>query len=139
MAKPSPEPSSSQQQQRQRRRRPPPNSIRSKEQKEREREASQQEIERLRQRTQDEAPARGYAPPVQQLVAFRALPLSSATLKGLEGAKTPFTTMTDIQNACIPHALAGRDILGAVRCFFCRLLVSMTSSCTVGSCVRLNA
>jgi hypothetical protein len=128
MAKPSPEPSSSsQQQQRQRRRRAPPqNSRRSKEQKEREREASQLEIERLRQRTQDEAPARGYAPPVQQLVAFRALPLSSATLRGLEGAKTPFTTMTDIQNACIPHALAGRDILGAVRSFlsFVGLLTS---------------
>ncbi|ACI65103.1 glycine decarboxylase T-protein, aminomethyl transferase, GDCT, GCST, GCVT, partial [Phaeodactylum tricornutum CCAP 1055/1] len=46
---------------------------------------------------------------------FRALAISQVTLRGLESAKTPFTTMTDIQNACIPHALAGRDILGAAR------------------------
>jgi hypothetical protein len=98
-------------------RRRPPAPRRSREQKERERQASKQEIEALRQRVDDEAPARGYAPPVQQLVTFRALPLSAATLRGLDSAKTPFTTMTDIQNACIPHALAGRDILGAVRRF----------------------
>lgn len=107
MAKPSQQPNQ--------RRRPAPPPRRSKEQKEREREASRQEIESLRQRVNDEAPSRGYAPPVQQLVTFRALPLSAPTLKGLDSAKTPFTTMTDIQNACIPHALAGRDILGAVR------------------------
>ena len=29
--------------------------------------------------------------------------------------KKQFWTMTDIQNACIPHALKGRDILGAAR------------------------
>jgi ATP-dependent RNA helicase DDX10/DBP4 len=71
----------------------------------------------------EEAPSRGYIPPVRQMVAFRALPISSATLRGLEESSSSssmnhgaaYTTMTDIQNACIPHALAGRDVLGAVR------------------------
>jgi superfamily II DNA/RNA helicase len=87
-------------------------------------------------------------------VSFRSLPISDATLRGLEGDdgdgdggrkkrqqkrrindgsssgknsdsrnkngdnlsnKKQFWTMTDIQNACIPHALMGRDILGAAR------------------------
>ena len=74
------------------------------------------EIASLEARIRDETPDRGYAPPLEQRVAFRALPLSEPTLRGLEEAKpTPFTTMTAIQNACIPHALAGRDILGAAR------------------------
>eukprot|EP00977_Amphora_coffeiformis_P004169 scaffold846_cov168-Amphora_coffeaeformis.AAC.26 len=58
-------------------------------------------------------PARGTAPPLSQKVAFRALPLCENTLKGLDIAN--YTIMTDIQNACIPHALAGRDILGAAK------------------------
>jgi ATP-dependent RNA helicase DDX10/DBP4 len=74
------------------------------------------EIKSLEARIEQEAPARGYAPPLEQRVAFRALPLSEPTLRGLEEAKpVPFTTMTAIQNACIPHALAHRDILGAAR------------------------
>ena len=114
-------------------------------------------IVRLRQRIQAECPARGYAPPLNQKVSFRALPISDATLRGLEEGsnngdndngngnnnrggrrnnktksktnndratvkdtnnlsnKKQFWTMTDIQNACIPHALLGRDILGAAR------------------------
>ena len=113
-------------------------------------------IVRLRRRIQAECPARGYAPPLNQKVSFRALPISDATLRGLEEGnsggngsgnnsgggrrnnktksktnnnnratvtdtknnlsnKKQFWTMTDIQNACIPHALLGRDILGAAR------------------------
>ena len=115
-------------------------------------------IVRLQQRIQAECPARGYAPPLNQKVSFRALPISDATLRGLEEGsgngsgdnsgggrrnhkknkksnnnnnynnnnnratdtnnlsnKKQFWTMTDIQNACIPHALLGRDILGAAR------------------------
>jgi len=115
-------------------------------------------ISRLRARILDECPDRGHAPPLDQKVAFRSLPVSDATLRGLEegdgrqqhqrkgndkrrgagsgggkndssktnGAagrkrgdnfsnKKQFWTMTDIQNACIPHALRGRDILGAAR------------------------
>ena len=84
----------------------------------------QSEISSLTVRIQQETPPRGYAPPLNQKVAFRALPLSEPTLRGLEGGggaqqqsttNSSFSTMTDIQNACIPHALAGRDILGAAR------------------------
>jgi superfamily II DNA/RNA helicase len=120
-------------------------------------------IDRLRERLREECPARGFAPPLNQKVSFRSLPISDATLRGLEGGdddnggdggkrkkrqqqkrkindgdggsgknnndsrnknknggdnlsnKKQFWTMTDIQNACIPHALMGRDILGAAR------------------------
>jgi ATP-dependent RNA helicase DDX10/DBP4 len=44
---------------------------------------------------------------------FSTLALSQRTLKALERKK--FTRMTDIQRAAIPHALAGRDVLGAAR------------------------
>ena len=79
------------------------------------------EIATLEARIQQESPKRGYAPPLHQSVTFRALPLSNNTLRGLEegGPKRNeakrFTTMTSIQNACIPHALAGRDVMGAAR------------------------
>jgi len=76
---------------------------------------TEEEIKSLIVRAKEEAPARGYAPPLNQRIAFRTLPVSDSTLRGLEDAKTPFTTMTEIQSACIPHALAGRDILGAAR------------------------
>jgi ATP-dependent RNA helicase DDX10/DBP4 len=76
----------------------------------------QQEIDSLQQRISDETPERGYAPPLHQQMAFRTLPLSENTLRGLEdSSKKSFSTMTAIQSACIPHALAGRDILGAAR------------------------
>ena len=45
--------------------------------------------------------------------AFAELPLSGATRGGLAGAK--YTQLTAIQRAAIPHALAGRDILGAAK------------------------
>jgi len=73
------------------------------------------EISTLQTRISLEAPKHGYAPPLHQKVAFRTLPMSEWTLQGLENAKKSFSTMTDIQNACIPHALAGRDVLGAAR------------------------
>lgn len=99
----------------------------------------------LEKRIVEEAPKRGYVPSLTQRVAFRALPISELTLMGLENnntnskekykknkkkhpsgsavsttttptpTTTAFTTMTAIQNACIPHALAGRDILGAAK------------------------
>ena len=77
------------------------------------------EIETLKKRIGNETPSPGYAPPLHQSVSFRSLPLSTNTLRGLEeGRKATaksFTIMTDIQNATIPHALGGRDILGAAR------------------------
>ena len=45
--------------------------------------------------------------------AFQDLPLSKVTLKGLTA--NGFTEMTDIQLAAVPHALAGRDVLGAAK------------------------
>lgn len=44
---------------------------------------------------------------------FAQLPLSERTLRGLENGK--FKTLTDVQRATIPHALAGRDVLGAAK------------------------
>ena len=77
------------------------------------------EIKTLDTRIKEEAPDRGSVPSLNQKVSFRSLPISNNTLRGLEeGHKQnskKFSNMTDIQNACIPHALAGRDILGAAR------------------------
>ena len=77
------------------------------------------EIKTLEARIKDETPERGSVPPLNQTISFRALPLSHNTFRGLEeGHKDnskKFSTMSDIQNACIPHALAGRDVLGAAR------------------------
>eukprot|EP00804_Cyclotella_cryptica_P003315 CCRYP_012827-RA/>CCRYP_012827-RA protein AED:0.22 eAED:0.22 QI:114/1/1/1/1/1/4/1100/513 len=91
----------------------------------------------LQKRIASECPPRGHVPPLNQKVSFRSLPLSEATLRGLEegdgkaesatggkdknkkknvsSRKKQFLIMTDIQNAAIPHALRGRDILGAAR------------------------
>lgn len=44
---------------------------------------------------------------------FSELPISRRTLAGL--AKAKWEKMTDIQRAALPHALAGRDILGAAK------------------------
>ena len=44
---------------------------------------------------------------------FSELPLSRYTLNALEKAK--FRVMTQIQRVAIPHALAGRDVLGAAK------------------------
>ena len=44
---------------------------------------------------------------------FSELPLSARTLQALTAGG--FKRMTDIQRAAIPHALAGRDVLGAAR------------------------
>jgi ATP-dependent RNA helicase DDX10/DBP4 len=45
--------------------------------------------------------------------AFSELPISERTKKGLKEAK--YVSMTAIQRAAIPHALAGRDVLGAAK------------------------
>ncbi|XP_057725869.1 DEAD-box ATP-dependent RNA helicase 32 [Arachis stenosperma] len=44
---------------------------------------------------------------------FQQLPLSKKTKDGLRAAK--FVSMTEIQRASLPHALCGRDILGAAK------------------------
>jgi ATP-dependent RNA helicase DDX10/DBP4 len=44
---------------------------------------------------------------------FTELPISRYTKEALDAAK--YVTMTAIQRAAIPHALAGRDVLGAAK------------------------
>ena len=84
------------------------------------------EIDSLVARVLDEAPELGANPldtdkeeiNVEKTTFGRArkfseLPISQRTLAGL--AKGKWQRMTDIQRAAIPHALAGRDVLGAAK------------------------
>lgn len=71
----------------------------------------------LARRVVDEAPESGSTRaseggPEDQ-ASFAALPLSRATLRGLKRAG--YERMTEIQLAAIPHALVGRDVLGAAK------------------------
>jgi ATP-dependent RNA helicase DDX10/DBP4 len=76
--------------------------------------SAQGEIATLNARIGEETPLRGRLPFVKNsLVSFASQPLSQATLQGLES--NGYTVMTAIQMGSIPHALAGRDILGAAK------------------------
>ena len=82
------------------------------------------ELAELAERVLSEAPAKGSNPLLAEgdeveeagkvvydkRKKFCELPISKRTLDGLAGGK--FQRMTDIQRAAIPHALAGRDVLG---------------------------
>ena len=70
------------------------------------------EITVLRRRAIDEAPESG-TQVASDGKRFDEMPLSTLTLQGLKIEN--FTVATDIQAAAIPHALAGRDILGAAK------------------------
>ena len=59
------------------------------------------------------AAAAGSVAPMAAARNFEQLPLSRATLEGLKAAK--YKAMTAIQRAALPHALAGRDVLGAAK------------------------
>jgi ATP-dependent RNA helicase DDX10/DBP4 len=73
-----------------------------------------EEIATLNDRIKDETPPQGsLAHAKNSVVSFASQPLSQATLQGLE--KNGYTTMTAIQAGSVPHALAGRDILGAAK------------------------
>lgn len=52
-------------------------------------------------------------PPMAGRRRFDELPLTRATLHGL--ALSGYTTMTAVQRAALPHALSGRDVLGAAK------------------------
>ena len=69
------------------------------------------EIKELTKRIETESPAPGSLD--ISISEFTQLPLSRYTLQGLKQHK--FTTLTQIQRIGIPHALAGRDILGAAK------------------------
>eukprot|EP00752_Nemacystus_decipiens_P011873 g10530.t1 len=74
------------------------------------------EVAELEQQVVVTAPARGTQPFTESSgdrQPFTALPLSQRTTRGLEAGG--FKTMTEIQVAAIPHALAGRDVLGAAK------------------------
>eukprot|EP00966_Prymnesium_polylepis_P142266 3284974-Prymnesium_polylepis.1 len=90
--------------------------------------AELKEVEELQARVIAEAPEPGANPLQDDLAELRVpderlkytaakkfadLPISRATLAGL--AKGKWQRMTDIQRAAIPHALAGRDVLGAAK------------------------
>ena len=68
------------------------------------------EIEKLEQRIKDESPAAGS---FSKAVKFLELPLSQYTYTAL--ASGGFRKLTPIQQAAIPHALCGRDVLGAAK------------------------
>ena len=68
------------------------------------------EIEKLDARIREESPAAGS---FSKAVKFLDLPLSQYTYTAL--ASGGFRKMTPIQQAAIPHALAGRDVLGAAK------------------------
>ncbi|KAK2763336.1 ATP-dependent RNA helicase dbp4 [Arachnomyces sp. PD_36] len=51
--------------------------------------------------------------PKSKLESFTELPLSTATASGLDSSH--FKSLTDIQSRAIPHALQGKDILGAAK------------------------
>ena len=80
------------------------------------------EIKEIEKILEEQAPARGTNPlamskPEHPTFAtarkFEELPLSSATKSALKDAK--FTSLTAIQRAALPHALCGRDVLGAAK------------------------
>ena len=70
-----------------------------------------EEIRLLTQRIVNEAPERGSND--ISASSFPDLPLSKDTLVGLRDGS--FKHMTRIQRIAIPHALAGRDVLGAAK------------------------
>ncbi|PNH09995.1 DEAD-box ATP-dependent RNA helicase 32 [Tetrabaena socialis] len=84
-----------------------------------------QEIAQLEQVLKDGAPERGSNPLAAPdagsgastsyagVRTFDELPLSQYTKDGLRKAK--YVTLTAIQRAALPHALCGRDILGAAK------------------------
>eukprot|EP00762_Andalucia_godoyi_P003817 ANDGO_08635.mRNA.1 hypothetical protein len=76
-------------------------------------ESRRSEIERLRGRIESESPQEGSVVAASSLKKFTELPLSERTMQGLEEAG--YKTLTDVQRMAIPHALCGRDVLGAAK------------------------
>jgi len=76
------------------------------------RSAIDEQISELEAAIEARAPASGQVGG-GNVVQFADVPLSEPTRAGLRRGK--FETMTDIQRLAIPHALAGRDILGAAK------------------------
>jgi len=95
------------------------------------RDAEEAEIKQLETRISEEAPKSGGSVQLKRTERlsgpdedegkdsastpwlFSDLPLSQATLRGLQTSK--FVKMTEIQRGAIPHALFGRDVLGEAK------------------------
>eukprot|EP01039_Chlorochromonas_danica_P003908 gene3908-4271_t len=73
----------------------------------------EEEVVELKDRIEAMAPAPGTQLTSQGVMRFDGLPLSFRTLQSLKEAKLEIAT--EIQAAAIPHALAGRDVLGAAK------------------------
>lgn len=80
------------------------------------------EIKEIEAIIAEQAPARGSnplaitnseRPTLASARKFEELPISRYTKAALKEAK--FVTLTAIQRAALPHALAGRDVLGAAK------------------------
>lgn len=69
------------------------------------------EVQELERRIAEQTPARGSQ--LEDAASFDFFPLSEATRRGLR--QCGFTKPTRIQIGALPHALAGRDILGAAK------------------------
>jgi ATP-dependent RNA helicase DDX10/DBP4 len=76
-------------------------------------ENEEEEIRLLTERITNESPAAGVQTQTNTDLRFDSLPLSKRTLYGLSSSK--LEKPTEIQSAAVPHALAGRDILGAAK------------------------
>jgi len=78
-------------------------------------EIDESEIQILNKRCENEAPPSGSVTRKDGRVpvTFEDVALSQYTMSGLNRGK--FTTMTKVQQLAIPHALYGRDIMGAAR------------------------
>lgn len=71
------------------------------------RKRGEEELSSLKQRVDE------LDPKSSSLESFSDLPLSEPTASGL--AASHYKTLTDIQSRAIPHALKGRDVLGAAK------------------------
>ena len=75
--------------------------------------SEEEEVELLDKLTEEQAPPSGTQPANSSDISFESMPLSTRTKEGLRSSK--LVAPTDIQAATLPHALAGRDILGAAK------------------------
>ena len=75
--------------------------------------SEEDEVKVLVERCANEAPEVGHQERSEGSLRFESLPLSIKTQESL--ADNKFEICTEIQAAAIPHALAGRDILGAAK------------------------
>jgi ATP-dependent RNA helicase DDX10/DBP4 len=96
------------------------------------------EIDTLIREVEEKAPNKGTNPLASLTdlnstnfveMSFSDLPISQRTIKGLRDAT--WERMTHIQAASLPHALAGRDVLGAAKTGVCLFLFVCVLVCVL--------